>query len=114
MPENILVVEYEPRYTDRVRQALAGQPFTPLFAKDGEEALRAIEGDAPRLIVLTVSGYTGKSPKQDAARMGASDILPKPYSESEFLGKVQQMLGIRAASPAAADGGLTSNEIFGD
>jgi len=144
MPENILVVEYEPRYTDRVRQALAGQPFTPLFAKDGEEALRAIEGDAPRLIVLssvvpkvstpelirairnrntlsttpillTVSGYNGKSPKQDAVRMGASDILPKPYSESEFLGKVQQMLGVRAASPATAPGsGLTSNEIFGD
>src|SRR5436305_10110017 len=142
MPENILVVEYEPRYTDRVRQALAGQPFTPLFAKDGEEALRAIESNAPRLIVLssvvpkvstpelirairtrntlaatpillTVSGYNGKSPKQDAVRMGASDILPKPYSESEFLGKVQQMLGVRAAAPATA-GGLTSNEIFGD
>src|SRR5437763_1148987 len=103
MPENILVVEYEPRYTDRVRQALAGQPFTPLFAKDGEEALRAIESDAPRLIVLssvvpkvstpelirairnrntlaatpillTVSGYNGKSPKQDAVRLGASDL----------------------------------------
>jgi len=142
MPENILVVEYEPRYTDRVRQALAGQPFTALFAKDGEEALRAIEGDAPRLIVLssvvpkvstpelirairnrnalattpillTVSGYNGKSPKQDAVRMGASDILPKPYSESEFLGKVQQMLGVKASSPAAG-AGLTSNEIFGD
>ena len=142
MPENILVVEYEPRYTDRVRQALAGQPFTAQFAKDGEEALRAIEGDAPRLIVLssvvpkvstpelirairnrnalasipillTVSGYNGKSPKQDAVRMGASDILPKPYSESEFLGKVQQMLGVRMSSPAAG-AGLTSNEIFGD
>ncbi|HEV2720089.1 MAG TPA: response regulator, partial [Thermoanaerobaculia bacterium] len=90
-----------------MRQALAGQPFTAQFAKDGEEALRAIEGDAPRLIVissvvpkvstpelirairnrnalasipilLTVSGYNGKSPKQDAVRMGASDILPKP------------------------------------
>ena len=35
MSENILVVEYEPRYTDRVRQALVGQPFTPTFAKDG-------------------------------------------------------------------------------
>src|ERR1043165_4188190 len=142
MPENILVVEYEPRYTDRVRQALAGQPFTPLFAKDGEEALRAIEADTPRLIVLssvvpkvstpelirairnrntlattpillTVSGYNGKSPKQDAVRMGASDILPKPYSESEFLGKVQQMLGVKASSPATG-AGLTSNEIFGD
>ena len=155
MPENILVVEYEPRYTDRVRQALAGQPFTASFARDGDEALRALEGEQPRLIVLssvipkvstaelirnirgrdalqqtpillTVSGYNGKSPRQDAARLGASDILPKPYSETEFLGKVQQMLGIRAepfsladftvrpANVAAAEGQLTSNEIFGD
>ncbi len=142
MSENILVVEYEPRYTDRVRQALVGQPFTPTFAKDGEEAIRALEGDQPRLIVLssvvpkvsttelirairgrkplqetpillTVSGYNGKSPKADAQRVGASDILPKPYSETEFLGKVQQMLGIRGDIPAAASQ-LTSNEIFGD
>jgi TonB family protein len=142
MSENILVVEYEPRYTDRVRQALVGQPFTPTFAKDGEEAIRALDGDHPRLIVLssvvpkvsttelirairgrkplqetpillTVSGYNGKSPKADAQRVGASDILPKPYSETEFLGKVQQMLGIRADAPAAGTQ-MTSNEIFGD
>src|SRR5438067_5498074 len=53
MSENILVVEYEPRYTDRVRQALAGQPFSTSFVKDGEEALRAIESPPqPKLIVL--------------------------------------------------------------
>jgi TonB family protein len=142
MSENILVVEYEPRYTDRVRQALVGQPFTPTFAKDGEEAIRALEGDHPRLIVLssvvpkvsttelirairgrkplqetpillTVSGYNGKSPKADAQRVGASDILPKPYSETEFLGKVQQMLGLRGEAPAGGPQ-MTSNEIFGD
>src|SRR5690349_3118713 len=142
MSENILVVEYEPRYTDRVRQALVGQPFTPTFAKDGEEAIRALEGEQPRLIVLssvvpkvsttelirairgrkplqetpillTVSGYNGKSPKADAQRVGASDILPKPYSETEFLGKVQQMLGLRGDAPSATTQ-LTSNEIFGD
>src|SRR5438477_3938304 len=102
MPENILVVEYEPRYTDRVRQALSGQPFTPSFAKDGEEALRALASEQPKLIVLssvvpkisttelirairnqsslsstpillTISGYTGKSPRDDAQKLGASD-----------------------------------------
>jgi TonB family protein len=138
MSENILVVEYEPRYTDRVRQALASQPFTMTFAKDGEEAIKALDSEQPRLIVLssvvpkisttelirairgrkplqdtpillTVSGYTGKTPKADAQRVGASDILPKPYSESEFLGKIQTMLGI-----AASAGVLTSTEIFGD
>src|SRR4051794_37765965 len=159
MPENILVVEYEPRYTDRVKQALAGQPFEPTFAKDGEEALRAIDTRQPRLIVLssvvpkvstsdlirairgrdslqrtpillTVSGYRGESPRSDAMRLGASDILPKPYSEVEFLGKVQQMLGVApvawspvldgdftvrmASVPPPGNGQLTSNEIFGE
>ena len=163
MPENILVVEYEPRYTDRVRQALAGQPFIPAFARDGEEAMRCLDTQPPKLIVLssvvpkistaelirairgrkplqdtpillTVSGYTGKSTKLDAQRLGASDILPKPYSESEFLGKIQQMLGVRADATGktwapeldpefavrsnslsgVSEGQLTSNEIFGD
>ena len=141
MSENILVVEYEPRYTDRVKQALDGQPFQPTFAKDGEEAMRALDGSSPRLIVLssvvpkisttelirairgrdslqntpillTVSGYNGKSPKQDAQRVGASDILPKPYTETDFLGKVQQMIG--GVSIGEATVKVTSNELFGD
>ncbi len=136
MPENILVIEYEPRYTDRVRQALAGQPVQPSFAHDADEAIRALDTQTPKLIVLssivpktnttdmihairqrahlqqtpillTVSGYTGSSPKQDALRLGASDILPKPYSEGDFLSKVHQMLG-------RAEGQLTSDQIFGD
>jgi TonB family protein len=171
MPEDILVVEYEPRYTERVKQALSGQPFTPLFAKDGEEALRSLESRQPRLIVLstvtpkisadlirqirqrsalrtipilvTVTGYNGKSPQADAVKIGASDILPKPYSESEFLGKVQSMLGLSSGGAAPAAGwpqaadpevvahskksvvpismtadeknpALTSNDLFGD
>src|SRR5438270_9897785 len=159
MPENILVVEYEPRYTDRVKQALAGQPFEAWFAKDGEEALRVIDSKQPRLIVLssvvpkvstsdlirairgrnalqrtpillTVSGYRGESPRADAVRLGASDILPKPYSEVEFLGKVQRTLCVARVAwspvldgdftvrmsnvPDAGSGQLTSNEIFGE
>lgn len=139
MPENILVVEYEPRYTERVRQALAGQPFTPTFAKDGEEAIRALEGAPPALIVvssvvpkistselirairgrgplqrtpilLTVSGYNGKSPKADAQRVGASDILPKPYSETEFLSRIQQMLGSAPAPDVPATHVQTDDE----
>jgi TonB family protein len=136
MPENILVIEYEPRYNDRVKQALAGQPVQPSFARDADEAVRALDTQTPKLIVLssivpktnttdmirairkrehlqqtpillTVSGYTGSHPKQDAIRLGATDILPKPYSEGDFLSKVHQMLG-RAA------GQLTSDQIFGD
>ena len=53
MSENILVVEYEPRYTDRVRAALAGQPINAQFAKDGEEAMKALEASEPNLIVMS-------------------------------------------------------------
>jgi TonB family protein len=160
MPETILVIEYEPRYTDRVKLALAGQPFDVRFAKDGEEALRALDGGKPALIVLssvvpkvstpdlirtirgretlrttpillTVSGYRGENPHDDAVRLGVSSILPKPYSEAELLGRVQEMLGVErvpwapavssdftvrmGAVPPSTDGHqMTSNEIFGD
>ncbi|HEY0590847.1 MAG TPA: response regulator, partial [Thermoanaerobaculia bacterium] len=91
----VLVVEYEPRYLDRLRQAFKGRPFTPQFARDGEEALRAFDAGRPAAIVLswilpktsaaeliravrerpggaatkiliTVSGYSGTNPVSDA------------------------------------------------
>ena len=113
MPENILVIEYEPRYTEKIRTALAGKPFQTAFAHDGDEALRAFDSQKPALIILssmvpkanttelihairqrphlhqtpillTVSGYKGTSPKQDAMRFGANDLLPKPYTEPDL------------------------------
>jgi len=169
MPETILVVEYEPRYNDRVRQALIGQPIVPSFAKDGEEALRSLNTSSPRLIVLssvipristgelirtiralpghsttliliTVSGYNGKNTKSDALRFGATDLLPKPYTDAEFLQKVRDLLGLPAPQtgpfestteseltvqypkiqlPQASTAGqpttqLTSSQIFGE
>src|SRR5688572_19238494 len=135
MPDNILVIEYEPKYTDRVRQALGGLPLTASFAKDAEEALQSLASADPALvvlssvipkgsagdiiqavrerslttpIVLTISGYSGKEPAQDAARFGVSDILPKPYTEADLLAKVQQVLGLPATPQ------LTSDDIFGD
>ena len=115
MPDNILVIEYEPKYTDRVRQALAGLPLTASFAKDAEEALRSLASADPALVVLssvipkgsagdiiqavrerslttpillTISGYSGKEPAEDATRFGVSDILAKPYTEADFLAEV--------------------------
>src|SRR5687767_15330826 len=134
MPDNILVIEYEPKYTDRVRQALGGLPLTASFAKDAEEALQSLASADPALVVLssvipkgnagdiiqavrerslttpillTISGYGGK-PAEDAARFGVSDILPKPYTEADLLAKVQQVLGLPATPQ------LTSDDLFGD
>lgn len=137
MPEPILVVEYEPRYTERVRQALAPLPWDAQFARDGEEALRLLETLRPSLIVLssvtpkvstgelirhirrnpdlavtpvllTVSGYSGADPRGDAVKAGANDILPKPYTENDLAAKIRHIL-------APGDtGGFTSEEIFGE
>ena len=52
-PQNILVVEYEPRWADRVRDALVGVPVVLLFAKDGEEAMRIVNSHELRMIVLS-------------------------------------------------------------
>jgi TonB family protein len=151
MPETIIVVEYEPRYVDRVRQALTGLPVVVHFAKDGDEAVRLLETERANLIVLssviprsspaelirnirgragyqstpiliTISGYSGKSPKADAIRFGANDILPKPYTDSEFRAKIQEILGFApgeqpaAAAAAPPEQGetvrMSSSEIF--
>jgi len=160
MPENILVIEYEPRYAERLRQVLIQEAFAPTFVKDGEEALRAILDHSWQLIVLssvtpkvsaadlvreirtldkvqvtpvllTVSGYKGSTPKADAVRFGASDLLAKPYSDEELLAKVNGLLGTsarlppkegesvqtRMQSPLPVKPGeipLTSTDIFGD
>src|SRR5579864_3584134 len=111
MPENVLVIEYEPKYIEKVRNALAGHPFETTFAHDGDEALRAFDAKKPALIILssmvpkatttelihaarqrtslqstpillTVSGYSGSNPRADAVRFGATDLLPKPYTEA--------------------------------
>jgi TonB family protein len=160
MPDNILVIEYEPRYAERLRQVLTQESFAPTFVKDGEVALRAILDHSWQLIVLssvtpkvsaadlvreirtldkgkatpvllTVSGYKGSTPKADALRFGASDLLAKPYSDEELLAKINGLLGTSAVlppkeaegvqtrmpSPPAIKPGeapLTSTDIFGD
>lgn len=124
MPATVLVVEYEPRYLDRIRHAFAGRPISALIAKDGDEALQllsqrpqaiVISWILPKLsgadlirairarpegaevpILLTVSGYNGRDPRADAHRVGATALLAKPFQESDFLAQVASLLGIDA------------------
>jgi TonB family protein len=121
MPENILVVAHEPADAERVRNALAGQPFVSSFAADGNEALLAIERDHPKLVVVADAAIT----RLIRGRYPQTPILPMTAGEGsgDFLRKVQQMLSghpeytIRHADvPKITEGGrqLTSREIFGD
>src|SRR5687767_417774 len=137
MTAAILVVEHEPRYSERMKEALKARPVELHFARDGDEALQILDQKHPRLVILssvipristadlirqikaraggastpiliTVSGYTGKNPRGDAMRLGADDIVPKPFQDLEFAEKVDHLIALHSGPK------LTSNQIFGE
>jgi serine/threonine protein kinase/ActR/RegA family two-component response regulator len=134
MAKKILLIEYEPRYLDRIRGHLAGKDFDLVVAKDGEEGLEAYKRGRPDLvlvssvlpklrtpdvikgmqgmggtppILLMMSGYKGKNKRADAQRVGATSILEKPFSEEVFLEEIGAALGGKSApanDPFPTDG----------
>ncbi len=119
-----LLIEYEPRYLERIRHYLASQSQTVelVIARDGEEGLELYQKTRPDLvlissvlpkvrtpdvikgmqatgptppILLMMSGYKGRNKRADAQRVGATSILEKPFSEDVFQAEVAMALGLR-------------------
>jgi TonB family protein len=127
MSQSILLIEYEPRYVDRVRKAL--EPSYRLeIAADLDAAVDACAAMEPNAVIVTsvlprikiedaitqlraraglratpflilMSGYRGMDSRADAARYGAQDILERPFSGEALTERVHRMLEA-AASPA--------------
>jgi len=144
MAKTILLIEYEPRYLDRIKGYLAGKDFDLVVAKDGEDGLEAYRRGKPDLvlistvlpklrtrdvirgmqalgatppILLMASGYKGKDKKADAAREGASGILEKPFAEEALLSEISAALGAKPSEPfpgAGAQPLLSADDIFSD
>jgi len=144
MAKTILLIEYEPRYLDRIKGYLAGKDFDLVVAKDGEDGLEAYRRGKPDLvlistvlpklrtrdvirgmqalgatppILLMASGYKGKDKKADAAREGASGILEKPFAEEALLSEISAALGAKTSEPfpgAGAQPLLSADDIFSD
>ncbi len=153
MPKKVLLIEYEPRYVERVRGLLTPHGHTLTEAHDGEAGLQAfgaakfdlilLSGMLPRLpsaevireirkkggatappIILMMSGYKGSNRKADAQKVGAFDILLRPFSDEDFMVSVQEAVDasdmgaktmrIDTAQVAAAMSPLTSSDIFSD
>ena len=108
MPENILVIEREPRDADLVRQALAGQPFSPSYVREGEETLRALDTTNPKLIIVPSEDLVSLVRERAATRRTPVVIVRQPFSPGDFLGDIQRTLAARTT------GQLTSNDIFGE
>ena len=153
MPKKVLLIEYEPRYIERIRTLLSPMGHTVTEAHDGEAGLQAfgtskfdvvlLSGMLPRLpsaevireirkkggatappILLMMSGYRGTNRKADAQKVGAFDILARPFNDEDLVGSVREALDasdigaktmrIDTAQLAAAASPLTSNDIFSD
>ena len=154
MPKKVLLIEYEPRYVERVRSLLAPFQHTVTESHDGEAGLAAFAGSKfdlvllsgmlPRLpsgevireirkkggatappIVLMMSGYRGDNRKADAQKVGAFDILARPFTDEDFLGTLKEALDLSdigaktmridtSELAAAAATPLTSSDIFSD
>ena len=143
MSKKLLLIEYEPRYLDRIRGYLGGKDYELVVARDGEEGLEAfrrskpdivlissvlpklrtpdvIKGmhdlGAPPPILLMMAGYRGKNRLADARRVGATSILEKPFTEDVFLAELDAVT--RGGSPGSVAAPpaplLSSDDIFSD
>src|SRR5215831_1708049 len=152
MPKKVLLIEYEPRYIERIRTLLTPLGHTVNEAHDGEAGLQAfgnsrfdlvlLSGMLPRLpsaevirevrkkggatappIILMMSGYRGTNRKADAQKVGAFDILVRPFSDEDLVASVREALeasdvGAKTlridTTQLAASPALTSSDIFSD
>ena len=154
MPNKVLLIEYEPRYIERVRGLLSPLGHAVTESHDGEAGMAAfgaskfdlvlLSGMLPRLpsaevireirkkggatappIILMMSGYRGDNRKADAQKVGAFDILMRPFSDEDFLATVKEALDLadigsktmridtsQLAAPPPVP--LTSSDIFSD
>jgi len=113
-PRPILLVDDDAAIRDAVRQVLVDQGFRVVEARDGAEALRAIDTEPPAMIVLDVQmpGIDGPAlarelrtrlrrvplviltgvadPKREADRCNAEAYLRKPFDADDLVRLVRR------------------------
>jgi len=121
MGKRVLLIEDEPNIIEAIRFVLSRDGYFVDTHSDGATAIKAIAAKAPDMIILDVmlpnrSGYevlrdlraaestqslpvlmlTARGQKKDrelAEKYGASQFMTKPFSNSEMLGSVRELLG---------------------
>jgi len=152
MATSVLLIDYEPRSIERIRSLLSAHEYTVTEAHDGEEGLSVfsssrfdlvlLSGIIPKLssaevvreirrkggatappIVLMVTSYRGSNTKADAQRVGAFDLLIRPFSDEAFRAAVAAAIEsqisaktVRIANPNVPppSSGFTSSDIFSE
>lgn len=121
MTAKILIVDDEPNIVISLEFLLKREGYTVVIARDGQEAIEAIERERPDLVLLDVmmpkkSGFevcqdvrtndalqatkilmlTAKGRDTDVAKglaLGADAYMTKPFSTRDLVQKVASMLG---------------------
>jgi TonB family protein len=163
MSLTVLLLDYDPRTAARVTEALAPLGCQLVTVKDVDFAVAACAKIEPKVVLTTsvlprlkvedaitqlraraglrntpflvlMSGYTGHDPQGDALRLGAQDIVSKPFSPEELLKHVRTLIERpRSEASVSADtrqevlealkrtsamgkdiGTVTSRDLFGD
>jgi DNA-binding response OmpR family regulator len=134
---SILVVDDEPSIREVVSIYLRRAGYRVIVAQDGQQALQALEGEPPDLVVLDlmlpkVDGLeitrrlraAGDTPiimltarREEADRiagleLGADDYVVKPFSPQELVSRVKAVLRrARGTAPASAERPLTFDDL---
>lgn len=122
MGKRVLLIEDEPNIIEAIRYILTRDGYAVDTHSDGSTALQAIETKAPDMVILDVmlpnrSGFdilrdlravaatsllpvlmlTARGQRKDremAERFGASEFMTKPFSNSEMLRSVRELLDL--------------------
>ncbi|MDI6802923.1 MAG: response regulator [Bacteroidota bacterium] len=60
--------------------------------RSGIEVLQSIKSNWPEIPVILISGYASIENAIEAIKLGASDIIPKPFTPAELTKKTQEVL----------------------
>lgn len=124
MPKSVLIVDDEPNIVLSLQFLMKKAGFDVRVARDGDEALAAISGSRPDLVLLDVmmpkrDGFDvcqtiRANPEWAATRiimltargrdierekglaLGADDYITKPFSTRDVLAQVEKLLGSAA------------------
>jgi two-component system, OmpR family, alkaline phosphatase synthesis response regulator PhoP len=138
--ESILVVEDEDDIRELLRYNLGKEGYRVFLAASGEEALKAVRGSCPDLVLLDLMlpGLDGlevcRSLKQDphtrnlpiimltakgeepdivaGLELGADDYVTKPFSLRVLLARLRSVLRRRSTPPSSETVAITAHEIM--
>jgi TonB family protein len=147
MAKNVLLIEYEQKDRTRILSLLAEPEYSIKETHDGEEGLAAfgegtfdlvlLSAKLPRLsptdvirdirkkggaaappIILLMAGYTGHNTKADAQKIGAFEIVPKPFTDAALVEAARSAVDstdrAKTMKIPVASKTLTASDIFSD